>query len=117
MYQFSGGKEDTENIGEIVLESLLTSTIDSITDLNLGDNSAWFKQPANGDLLAELLSKQAGLQKINLERNYFSSNATLSILTMIAAHPSTASSLQSLNLHYAAYFDADETAEKLADIL
>ena len=32
---FSKDKERDENIGELILESLLSSNIDSITDLNL----------------------------------------------------------------------------------
>ena len=56
--------EDSENIGELVLEILLSSSIDSIADLNLGVNSSWFREDreGNADLLAELISKQAGLQ-------------------------------------------------------
>ena len=45
MSGFSEGKDVNENIGELVLESLLSSRIDSIKDLNLAANSSWFKQP------------------------------------------------------------------------
>ena len=89
-------KDREENIGELVLETLLNSSIDSITDLNLGSNYSWFYHPdteeersGNVDLLAELISKQAGLICINLACNCFSSNATQTILTRIAEHPST----------------------------
>ena len=51
-------------MGELVLESLLSSDIDSITDLNLRFNASWFKhsntqeeRSNNVDLLAELISK------------------------------------------------------------
>ena len=69
MIKFSDNSEDSENIGELVLEILLSSNINSIADLNLKDNKSWFKNPEteeeredNVDLLADLLSKQAGLQ-------------------------------------------------------
>lgn len=42
MWGFSNEKVN-ENIGEIVLETLLSSNIDSITDLNLSSNYSWFK--------------------------------------------------------------------------
>ena len=57
MSSFSGERWTN---GELVLESLLSSSIDSITDLNLSENRAWFN-PVGVDLLAELISKQAGL--------------------------------------------------------
>lgn len=79
-----------ENIGELVLECLYASRIDSIEDLNLGANPSWFKHPGTGEerpgntaLLAELLLKQAGIMQINLGcieyynyGNAFSSAAT-----------------------------------------
>ena len=39
---FSREKDVNENIGEIVLETLLSSNIDSITSLSLGGNATWF---------------------------------------------------------------------------
>ena len=73
MHSFSAYCGFVENIGELILESLLSSNIDSITDLNLSENSSWFKHPVtkkvragNVDLLAELISKQANLQNLNL---------------------------------------------------
>ena len=36
MLGFSEGKADNENIGELVLESLLSSRIDSVKELDLG---------------------------------------------------------------------------------
>ena len=64
MNEFSGNEDVSENIGELVLEILLSSSIDSIADLNLSKNKSWFKEDREGnvDLLAELISKQAGLQ-------------------------------------------------------
>ena len=57
-----------ENIGELVLETLLSSSIDSITNLSFRTNSSWFNHPDtneersnNVDLLAELISKHLGL--------------------------------------------------------
>ena len=38
MLQFSYDKDSEENIGELVLEALLSSNIDSITHLDLGYN-------------------------------------------------------------------------------
>ena len=42
MYFFSYDKDSDENIGELVLDTLLSSNIDTITDLNLGGNESWF---------------------------------------------------------------------------
>ena len=68
MQGFSYDNYRVENMGELVLETLLSSNIDSITNLNLSKNSSWFKNPdtgeersSNADLLAELVSKYAGL--------------------------------------------------------
>ena len=65
-----------------MLESLLSSNIVSITDLNLDDNMSWFNHPdteeersGNVNLLVELISKLTGLQKIDLLENELSSNA------------------------------------------
>ena len=94
MKQFSG------NIGELVFETLLNSKIKSITDLNLGNNSEWFKHPntteeisSNVGLLVELISKQAGLQNISIGSNKFTSNATKTIMTGIADYPGTSRTL------------------------
>ena len=76
---FSSDKNSDENMGELVLTTLLSSNIESITKLNLSRNSPWFKHPersGNVDLLAEFISKQAGLQHLNLAANFSSSNAT-----------------------------------------
>ena len=43
MSKFSRDKDANENIGELVLEILMSSSIDSIADLDLGGNSSWFK--------------------------------------------------------------------------
>ena len=43
MSEFSSGSDKIENIGELVLEILMSSSIDSITDLDLGGNSSWFR--------------------------------------------------------------------------
>ena len=87
-------KEDrNENIGEFILETILSSNI-AIKDLNLFQNSSWFKHPdtqeynvSNEDLLAELIDKQVGLglHQLYLDGNYLSSNATKKILSRIAA--------------------------------
>ena len=82
MHNFSQDKDRDVNIGELVLEILLSSNIDSITDLDISFNDSWFKNPSTGeersgnvDLLVELIAKQAGLQKINLRDNHFSYTA------------------------------------------
>ena len=64
-------KDREENIGEFVLETLLSSNIESITDLNLRDNRSWFNEESlsNVSLLAELISKQTGLQNISIGAN------------------------------------------------
>ena len=83
MGYFSCNLDKVENIGELILEALLNSNIESINDLNLFNNPSWFRHPdtkeeifSNVALLAELISKQAGLQHLNLVVNYFTSNAT-----------------------------------------
>ena len=52
------------NMCALIIEPLLNSNIDSITDLDLYNNLWWFKQPNQGDhidsnivLLAELITK------------------------------------------------------------
>ena len=59
MERFSGHEDKNENIGELVLESLLSSRIESITNLDLTYNVSWFEHPdtkeersGNIDLLA-----------------------------------------------------------------
>ena len=74
MSEFSRDKDGLNNIGQLVLEIILSSSIDSITDLNLSHNVSWFAQNqtyglGNVDLLIELITKQTGLQKIYLS-NY-----------------------------------------------
>ena len=81
---FSYDQDKVQNIGELVLETLLSYSVDSIIDLNLGSNYSWFKHPGNVDLLTELISRQTRLQIINLSWNNFSSNATQTLLTKIA---------------------------------
>ena len=64
MVLFSSDHDENENIGELVLEILLNSSIDTITNLDLDSNSSWFynfntgeERSGNVDLLVELLSK------------------------------------------------------------
>ena len=45
MKEFSFYEDVQENIGELVLETLLSSNVDTITDLDLSKNSSWFKKP------------------------------------------------------------------------
>ena len=66
------------------METLLSYNVDSIIDLNLSENESWFKYPGNADLLAELISRQTGLQNIRLSSNNFSSIATHTLLSKIA---------------------------------
>ena len=73
MNEFSADKDREVNIGELVLEILLSSNVNTITDLDLSGNSSWSKHPDTGnerssnvDLLAELISKQAEIQHLNL---------------------------------------------------
>ena len=83
MLAFSYISDCEQNIGELVLEALLSSNIDSIIDLDLGSNTSWFKHPYTQeersdcvDLLVELISKQTDLKQLNLSYNLFTSNAT-----------------------------------------
>ena len=43
MYEFSLKLDREQNIGELVLESLLSSNINSITNLDLSINPSWFR--------------------------------------------------------------------------
>ena len=66
---FSNDKDKKKNIGELVLEILLSSSNDLITNINLENNSSWFKgkkRKGNVDLLMELITKQTSLQSIYL---------------------------------------------------
>ena len=123
MEGFSHDKDRYQNIGELVFETLLNTSVNSIIDLNLDNNKSWFWQPdtkeersGNIDLLAELISRQTRLQNINLSYNQFSSNATQILLTKIADVINSIE-LTNLILNRTANFDADETVEKLAVIL
>ena len=42
MRNFSSGEDDHENIGELILEILLNSSIDTITVLDFACNRIWF---------------------------------------------------------------------------
>ena len=42
LQRFSGNNDHDINIGELVLEILLNSSIDTIIDLNLSENRSWF---------------------------------------------------------------------------
>ena len=57
MARFSRESIRDDDIGELVLDALLSSNIKSITDLNLSHNPTWFVNSNAGDLLAELISK------------------------------------------------------------
>ena len=91
MKEFSWFNDREWNIGELVLETLLFSSIVSITDLRLCANGSWFTNPVtkeertgNVQLLSEFISKQTGLQYLDLNTDDFSSNANLAVLTKIA---------------------------------
>ena len=82
MYHFSSDEDSKQNIGELILEPLLSSNIDSITHMNLAYNESWFINPytreersGNVDLLVELILKLTSLQKIDLGCARFSVNA------------------------------------------
>ena len=55
MAGFSKDNDSEQNIGELVLEALLSSNIESITNLSFRENSSWFNHAGNADLLAELI--------------------------------------------------------------
>lgn len=48
-----------ESLGELVLQCLLSSSIDSIIDLDLGGNASWFEdeRESNVELLADVCIK------------------------------------------------------------
>lgn len=116
MYRFSNDEAEDQNIGELVFESLLNSNVESIIDLNLGSNSSWFDYPGNVDLLTEFISRQNCLKIISLSDNSFSSIATFTLLTKIAEIIKSIK-LTTLDLASSANFEADDTVEKLANIL
>ena len=77
MNQFSEYNDFNENIGELILETLLSSRIDSITDLSLSSNRSWFWDPkndeerfSNKEMLLEVISKLTGLQHLYLTNNF-----------------------------------------------
>ena len=77
MHSFSSWSDSEQSIGELILETLLNFTVDSLIELNLGENKSWFKQrSANIALLSELISRQTRLRIISLSKNEFSSIAT-----------------------------------------
>ena len=61
MYGFSADRDRETNFGELVLETLLNSNIESITHLYLEYNRSWFSHPVTVDLLLELITMQRGL--------------------------------------------------------
>ena len=68
MNNFSNRYDRKQNIGELVLEPLQSSNIDSINVLNLNYNSSWFMNPVteeersgNVELLVEIILKQSSL--------------------------------------------------------
>ena len=79
MTSFSGKKDRKENIGELILESLLNSDINSIINFNLSHNNSWFWHPktkqivsGNLDLLEQFVLKQGSLSKnITTNKQYF----------------------------------------------
>ena len=83
MNAISQSNDKDVNMGELILEALLNSNIQSITDLNFSYNRSWFKRYDTQEdragiveLLAEIIYRQSSLQHLNLFLNYFSSNAT-----------------------------------------
>ena len=68
-------------MGEIVLESLLSSNIDTITNLDFDGNSSWLVnrqtkelRTSNFELLLDLINKQTALQTLYLRGNDFIRN-------------------------------------------
>ena len=62
--EFSFDKDCDVSAGEIILESLLNSSICTIQHLNIGGNSSWFKKSESEDregaaeMLMEVISNQ-----------------------------------------------------------
>ena len=64
MMRFSGRRDGNESAGEIILEALLNSSIITIEELNLFQNSSWFENPRTSaeregtvDMLADIICK------------------------------------------------------------
>ena len=65
LVEFSGDSDREQNICEMIIETLLNSNIETISELNLSHNKSWFKHPetqeersSNVDLLTVLISRQ-----------------------------------------------------------
>ena len=122
MYAFSGDSDREQNIGELVFETLLNASVDSLIELDISCNESWFSNPStreertdNVSLLSELISRQTRLRVNNLNAISFSSTATQTLLTKIA---DVLNNIQLTTLVLTkANFEADETVEKLALIL
>ena len=91
MDQFSDCDYCNESAGQIILETLLNSSISTIQYLNLSHNRSWFRYTNTGedikvviDILTDVINNQThSLQILNLESNYFSSISTQMLLTRI----------------------------------
>lgn len=97
----------------LILETLLNSSINSITDLNLSNNPSWFSNPANIELLIELIFKYAAIQNLNLGDCGFVSDRTSTILTSIT-NDSSSSKNKKFDLSLAK-LESDEAVERLAN--
>ena len=102
--EFSQDKDGNESAGEIILESLLNSSICTIQHLNIGGNFSWFKKSKIEDregateMLMEVISNQTSqLQILNLYCNGLSMVSTNKLLTKIA-ECGVCSTLEELNL-------------------
>ena len=66
MDKFSANKDLNVNIGELVLECLLSSRIDSITNLVLNSNESWFCHPET-----KIVNMQKRGESINIHELYY----------------------------------------------
>ena len=49
MFYFSAYQDLEENMGGIILDALLDSSINSLRTLNFRNNRSWFEHPATGE--------------------------------------------------------------------
>ena len=57
MFYFSAYQDLNENMGGIILDALLSSSIGSLSTLNFRNNRSWFEHPATGEERKDNLSK------------------------------------------------------------
>ena len=116
-------RDDDESVGEIILESLVNSTITTIQELDMGGNRSWFQKNFRSDregyieMLNEIISKQvSSLRKLNLSRDSLSSRSN-QMLFKTLVECGVCSTLEDVDLWNAANFESEESYQRFAEIL